>query len=77
MENISKFYNKEYINDILPITQGNSKLSLRVLDWFVTNYSKKNFIVIHNKKKQIERFNAGKISPKTKKKLEEKYEEFR
>jgi hypothetical protein len=51
MENISKFYNKEYINDILPITQGNSKLSLRVLDWFVTNYCKTHNIILKNKKK--------------------------
>ncbi len=74
---IKKFFNEnENIKELLDIIEGNTKLSLRIIDWFVTNYSKKNFIVIHNKKKQIERFNAGKISPKTKKKLEEKYEEF-
>jgi hypothetical protein len=74
---IKKFFNdKDNIKELLDIIEGNTKLSLRIIDWFVTNYSKKNFIVIHNKKKQIERFNAGKISPKTKKKLEEKYEEF-
>ena len=74
---IKKFYNKEEnIKELLDIVEGSTKLSLRIIDWFVTNYSKKNFIVIHNKKKQIERFNAGKISPKTKKKLEDKYEEF-
>ena len=74
---IKKFFNeKENIKELLDIIEGNTKLSLRIIDWFVTNYSKKNFIVIHNKKKQIERFTAGKISPKTKKKLEEKYEEF-
>ena len=74
---IKKFFNeKENIKELLDIIEGNTKLSLRIIDWFVTNYSKKNFIVIHNKKKQIERFIAGKVSPKTKKKLEEKYEEF-
>jgi hypothetical protein len=74
---IKKFFNdNENIKELLDIIEGNTKLSLRIIDWFVTNYSKKNFIIIHNKKKQIERFNAGKISPKTKKKLEEKYEEF-
>ena len=74
---IKKFFNeKENIKELLDIIEGNTKLSLRIIDWSVTNYSKKNFIVIHNKKKQIERFTAGKISPKTKKKLEEKYEEF-
>tara|TARA_X000000950_G_C13897866_1_gene653664 strand:+ start:2162 stop:2863 length:702 start_codon:yes stop_codon:yes gene_type:complete len=74
---IKKFFNdNDNIKELLDIIEGNTKLSLRIIDWFVTNYSKKNFIVIHNKKKQIERFNAGKISPKTKKKLEDKYEEF-
>mgnify|MGYP001238048176 CR=1 FL=1 len=74
---IKKFFTeKDNIKELLDIIEGNTKLSLRIIDWFVTNYSKKNFIVIHNKKKQIERFNAGKISPKTKKKLEDKYEEF-
>ena len=74
---IKKFFNEnDNIQELLDIIEGNTKLSLRIIDWFVTNYSKKNFIVIHNKKRQIERFNAGKISPKTKKKLEDKYEEF-
>lgn len=33
------------MNKILPILQGNSKISIRVIDWFVTNYSKKNNII--------------------------------
>jgi len=74
---IKKFFNeKDNVQELLDIIEGNTKLSLRIIDWFVTNYSKKNFIVIHNKKKQIERFTAGRVSPKTKKKLEEKFEEF-
>lgn len=41
------FYkNKENINKLLPIITGKSKISLRVLDYFVTNYSKKNDITI-------------------------------
>jgi hypothetical protein len=74
---IKKFFSdSDNINDLLNILEGKTKLSLRIIDWFVTNYSKKQFIIIHNKKKQIERFTAGKISPKTKKRLEDKYEEF-
>ena len=74
---LNQFYDNEYNRlSLFDILEGKNKISLRIIDWFVTNYSKKNFIVIHNKKKQIERFNAGKISPKTKKKLEDKYEEF-
>jgi len=33
------------INRILPILSGQSVLSIRVIDWFVTNYSKKKNIV--------------------------------
>ncbi len=51
MDNISKFYNSNNINDILPITQGHSKLSLRVLDWFVTNYCKTYNIILNGNKK--------------------------
>ena len=29
------------MNKILPILEGKSKLSIRVIDWFVTNFSKK------------------------------------
>lgn len=32
---------RKYIDDFLEIINGQSKLSIRVIDWFVTNYSKK------------------------------------
>ncbi len=47
MISLSKFYSvKSNINKILPIIDGTSSISLRLIDWFVTNYSKKNNIVI-------------------------------
>ena len=47
MISLSKFYSvKSNINKILPIIDGTSNISLRLIDWFVTNYSKKNNIVI-------------------------------
>lgn len=50
MKSLSKFYaNEENISILLPIVQGTSKISLRVLDWFVTNYCKKNNIILTNK----------------------------
>ena len=77
LNKIKKFFkDSNNINELLEIVEGKTKLSLRIIDWFVTNYSKKKLIIINNKKKQIERFSSSKISPKTKKKLEEKYEEF-
>ena len=47
MEDISKFYNLENITKIIPITKGESELSLRVLDWFVTNYCKNKNIILN------------------------------
>jgi hypothetical protein len=38
------------IENIIPIINGQSNISLRVLDWFVTNYSKKNNIVYNIEK---------------------------
>ena len=43
------YFNKtEYIDKLLPILNGNTKVSLRIIDWFVTNYSKKNNIILDN-----------------------------
>lgn len=50
MKSLSKFYAIDSnIVILLPIVQGTSKISLRVLDWFVTNYCKKNNIILTNK----------------------------
>ena len=36
------FKDIEHLNIMIPIIVGKSSISLRVLDWFVTNYAKKN-----------------------------------
>lgn len=54
MVSLSNFYNvKSNINSIIPIITptSNSKISLRLIDWFVTNYSKKNNTIIKRKDK--------------------------
>ena len=38
---INFFSTKKNMNVILPIINGKSKISLRLIDWFVTNYCKK------------------------------------
>ena len=44
LSNLMKFYEKnDNLDKILKIINGNSKISLRLIDWFSTNYSKKNF----------------------------------
>ena len=58
MSNLSKFFcSNSNMNQMLPIVNGESPISLRVIDWFVTNFSKKNNIVYdlkkNNEKKQF------------------------
>lgn len=46
LKNLMDFYeNKENLEKLLNIVNGETKISLRIIDWFVTNYSKKYFIV--------------------------------
>ena len=46
LKNLEKFYeNKEYLKKMISIINGESIISLRIVDWFVTNYAKKNFVV--------------------------------
>lgn len=52
MTNLMKFYKNDITISNLPkmmkIVNGESNISLRIIDWFVTNYAKKNFIIIHD-----------------------------
>jgi hypothetical protein len=44
--NLEKFFeNQEYLNIMMKIINGDTKISLRIVDWFVTNYAKQNFVV--------------------------------
>ena len=55
LNNLMKFYNENNNMDkILPIINGQSPLSLRLIDWFATNYSKKNYTVYNIKKRNGE-----------------------
>tara|TARA_A100001015_G_C14719759_1_gene605463 strand:- start:53 stop:601 length:549 start_codon:yes stop_codon:yes gene_type:complete len=74
---LRKFYNEEKNLKILkPIISGKSNISLRVLDWFVTNYSKKfgtsyrneenkkkNFIVYIDYKSQLKAYSKKQFDP--------------
>lgn len=52
------FWNNKKIHTMISIINGNSNISLRILDWFVTNYSKNNNVIynIVNKNNEIEIF---------------------
>lgn len=74
MISLSKFFKKsENINILKPIISGKSNISLRVIDWFVTNYSKKhgtsynlndnNFIIYINYKSQLKAYSKKQFDP--------------
>ncbi len=47
LSSINKYFknNKEYLNEFIKILNGKSDISLRLLDWLVTHYSKNNNII--------------------------------
>jgi hypothetical protein len=46
LNNLMDFYKtKENMHNMIQIINGETKISLRIIDWFVTNYSKKNYTV--------------------------------
>lgn len=46
MKNLSEFYkNTDNLVKFLSIVHGESTISLRIIDWFVTNYAKKNYTI--------------------------------
>ena len=58
MQSLINFFTDRFnLDQVIPIITGKSKISLRILDWFVTNYSKKNNIhyqiSINNKTKNF------------------------
>ena len=64
MASLNKYYdNKEHLDALLEIINSTSKISLRIIDWFVTNYSKKNNIYYYIPKKKASF--KKKISPKS------------
>ena len=60
LNKLLQFYDKDNnLDKMLGIINGESKISLRIVDWFATNYSKKNYTVYFiekNNSKLNERF---------------------
>ena len=51
MKNLKDYYkNNENIEEMVSIINGQSSISLRIVDWFTTNYSKKNWTVYNLEK---------------------------
>lgn len=48
LDNLLNYYkNSDLLEKMLSIINGESKISLRIVDWFSTNYAKKNYTVYH------------------------------
>ena len=67
LDKLRIFYNKDTMTKLLPIINGETKLSLRIIDWFVTNYTKKNNVMLYNKTKKLVTKKSPKNEQKTKK----------
>ena len=64
LKKLLEFYQSENIERILPIINGESKYSLRLIDWFVTNYAKKNFVIYKIKNKRFKVYQDYKLKLK-------------
>ena len=63
LSNLLKFYeNHDHLDKMLSIINGESEISLRIVDWFATNYSKKNFIVIRRRGKRVNVYTDYKLN---------------
>lgn len=68
MKSLTEFYKQsEYIEQVKSIIEQNSVVSLRILDWFITNYSKKHRIIItaKNGSKNIDVYQNYKLQLKS------------
>ena len=65
LHNLLSFYNDETnIEKMLEIINGESKISLRIVDWFTTNYAKKNYTVYDISDKRFKVYNDYKLKLK-------------
>jgi len=66
MKSLTEFYkNQKYIDQIKSIVDQNSVISLRILDWFITNYSKKHRTVIDSKQTNVDVYQNYKLQLKS------------
>jgi hypothetical protein len=74
VQNLQTFYNEAgNLEKITPILKGESPISLRLVDWFITNYAKKNntsymmgtkqFLVHFNYKRELKAYSKKLFDP--------------
>lgn len=66
LNTLTKFYeNEDHITLMLGIINGDSRISLRIVDWFATNYAKKYYTVYSiNENKRFKVYNDYKLKLK-------------
>uniref|UniRef100_A0A6C0D448 Uncharacterized protein n=1 Tax=viral metagenome TaxID=1070528 RepID=A0A6C0D448_9ZZZZ len=65
MKNLMEFYKcRENLDKMMAIINGESKISLRIVDWFVTNYAKKNYTVYNISGSRFKVYNDYKLKLK-------------
>jgi hypothetical protein len=67
LKNLLEFYNiNDNMDKMLNIINGKSQISLRIIDWFATNYAKKNYTVyqIQGSDKRFKVYNDYKLKLK-------------
>ncbi len=72
LQSLYQYYlkdNNNNLNIILPILLGESKLSISLFNWFITNYIKKNNVNIKIKNKEIDLYLQYKLQLKSYKKI--------
>ena len=63
LKNLIKFYNIDNrLDTMLKVINGESKISLRIVDWFVTNYAKEKYIVLIEEDKRIKVYDSYKLN---------------
>ena len=66
MKSLTEFYDDlVYINELKLIIDQNSVISLRILDWFITNYSKKNKVIIQLNDRLVDVYQDYKLQLKS------------
>jgi hypothetical protein len=66
MKSLTEFYkNTVYIEQMKNIVDQNSVISLRILDWFITNYAKKYRTIIQNNSKNVDVYQNYKLQLKS------------
>tara|TARA_B110000093_G_C12624051_1_gene267387 strand:+ start:23 stop:556 length:534 start_codon:yes stop_codon:yes gene_type:complete len=68
LDKLMKYYDETNLNMMLSIINGESNISLRIIDWFTTNYSKKNFTIFYNNQQRFNVYEDYKLKLKAFKK---------